>query len=242
MKSYYEKVQGDFYLNFLGRIHKILRPENYLEIGSQTGASLTPATCKTVSVDPVFQLKVDAIGNKPAVFFFQMTSDKFFSNYSPSVLFNSSIDFAFLDGLHLAEALLRDIINTEKHCKKNSIIALHDCMPGELKIATRADDINLREGAEKPTWWAGDVWKVIPILKKYRPDINLVALDCAPTGLILMTGLNPLSTVLEENYTQISHEMSNFGQEEFEKFWDELEITKESSLFSFEDISIHFWL
>jgi hypothetical protein len=54
--------------------------------------------------------------------------------------------------------------------------------------------------------WTGDVWKVIPILKKYRPDLRILFLDCPPTGLVAISRLEPQSTILSDSYYQIVDE------------------------------------
>ena len=54
--------------------------------------------------------------------------------------------------------------------------------------------------------WTGDIWKVVPIIEKYRPDIGILLVDCAPTGLVLLTNLDPSSAVLRQNYIRIVKE------------------------------------
>lgn len=43
--------------------------------------------------------------------------------------FGGRIDFAFRDGMHWLEFLLRDFLDMKRHCEKNALIALHNCMP-----------------------------------------------------------------------------------------------------------------
>jgi hypothetical protein len=51
--------------------------------------------------------------------------------------------------------------------------------------------------------WTGDVWKLVPILHRWRPDLEIRCLDCPPTGLVLCTNLDPASTVLADAYNKI---------------------------------------
>src|SRR5207253_931962 len=95
---------------------------------------------------------------KPSLVLYQMASDAFFARNSPTVLFGAPIDMAFLDGLHRCEYLLRDFINTERHCRRNSVIALHDCLPVEGAITTRVEKYDTSTHPDRKTWWAGDVW------------------------------------------------------------------------------------
>ena len=46
--------------------------------------------------------------------------------------------------------------------------------------------------------WTGDVWKVIPILKEFRKDIQIHCFDAGPTGLVCCTNLNASDRTLVE--------------------------------------------
>lgn len=97
------------------------------------------------------------------------------------------LSFSFLDGMHLFEFLLRDFIAAEKASGPNGVIAMHDCCPFSHEMTTRDLD-NLPQGGGA---WTGDVWKLIPILREYRPDLKLTVLNAAPTGLVFVSGLKP---------------------------------------------------
>lgn len=191
------KRPGDLaYLRFLRRLHRRIAFDWYLEIGSRTGSSASEVQGKTICVDPYFLIERNVIGAKPAFLAFQTKSDDFFQSKTLEGL-AATLSFSFLDGMHLVEYLLRDFMNAEAHSAKGSVIAMHDCCPFNLAMTTR-DVANAPRGA-----WTGDVWKIIPILQRYRPDLRLTVLGCRPTGLVLVHGLNPGSTVLKENLDDI---------------------------------------
>jgi hypothetical protein len=75
--------------------------------------------------------------------------------------------------------------------------------------------------------WTGDVWKLIPILRKYRPDLKLTVLDCRPTGLVCVTNLAPGNTELTRNYDAIVAEFGTIGIEDYgiAAFADQFELT-----------------
>lgn len=209
----FKQANGVKYVRFLSDILKKNVFDWYLEVGCRTGRIFGASRGKTIAVDPYFQVQNDVITVKPALHIFQKTSDDFFaSNFLTSI--DAKLSFSFLDGMHLFEFLLRDFIATERHGTHDSIIALHDCCPFNFEMTTR-DLENLPKGA-----WTGDVWKLIPILKKYRPDLNIRVLDAAPTGLVLVSSLDPDSTVLAENYSNIIDDYTNLDLETFgiEKF------------------------
>jgi len=57
--------------------------------------------------------------------------------------------------------------------------------------------------------WTGDVYKIIPILKKYRPDLKIYNISIPPIGVCLVYNLNPDSDILEKNYDNIYQEYIN---------------------------------
>jgi len=238
-------LQGEWYLSFMQRLHGILQPATYFEVGTSTGDSLVLSQCPSIAVDPAFRLSAERVGPKPICAFYQMTSDAYFAAHSPSALFGRPIDLAFLDGLHLAEALLRDFINTERHCKPNSVVMLHDCIPTDTYIAERVNSPERRESrSAHPGWWTGDVWKVLPILRRMRPDLSIHALDASCTGLVMITNLDPGSTVLSDTYAASLREMRAMDLATYglERFIAEQEIESTASYQTFEDISARFWL
>jgi Methyltransferase domain len=195
---------GPAYDLVLAAMHKHLRPKSYFEIGTLTGITLRLASCPSIAVDPMFQIAGNVLGGKQQCFFFQQPSDDFFAAHSPSQLLGRSVDLAFLDGMHYYEYLLRDFMNIERHCARNSVVVLHDCIPCNIHLARRdANDMSLKHHAPVPTQWAGDVWKTVAALKKHRPDLRIHAYDAPPTGLIVITNLDPRSEVLAENYFAI---------------------------------------
>ncbi|WP_207623669.1 class I SAM-dependent methyltransferase [Rhodobacter calidifons] len=189
------------YHRFLRRLHNACLFDWYLEVGCRSGESFAPVRSKTVAVDPFFRAEINIIGQKPALHVFQMTSDDFFA--SGFMARNGiRLSLAFLDGMHLFEFLLRDFIHTEAAMEPKGVILLHDCVPYGMEMTTRDLD-NLPKGS-----WTGDVWKLIPILHRWRPELEVTVLDCRPTGLVCVSGLDPDNRVLVENHDAIVAEFS----------------------------------
>ena len=94
-----------------------------------------------------------------------------------------------------------------RHCRRDSVILLHDCIPTDSHIARRVmQDERLASRSPHPSWWAGDVWKAAALIQRYRPDLRLYAFNTPPTGLIAITNLDPTSTVLDEYYFALLQE------------------------------------
>lgn len=154
-----------------------MRPRRYVEIGVHTGISLALAGPSTdaIGVDPALpgSLEVDVDARLVPT-----TSDAFFAD--PGL--EGPVDLAFVDGLHLAEQALRDIANLEQHLAPGGAVLVHDCFPIDAETAAR----------ERTTVvWSGDVWKVVPILRTARPDLQVTVLDVSPTGMAVVTGFDP---------------------------------------------------
>jgi hypothetical protein len=208
-------LQGEHYLSCLRKLHNMLNPRTYLEVGTCDGSSLQQARCASIAVDPSFQLKGRyPVESMPALCLFQMPSDEFFKSHDPRSILGSPIDFAFLDGMHLFEYLLRDFMNTERVCHEQSVVVLHDCVPLDIHMARREWwDAKRRALASHADWWAGDVWKILPVLWAYRPELEIEVLNAPPTGLVVIRGLDPASTVLSDHYEQIIAEFQHPADE-----------------------------
>jgi len=223
--------EGISYHYFLKRLHGVIRPQCYLEIGVDEGKTLALARCRAIGVDPslkrlkqkrhIFTAERFGLWSyQPEIHLFEMTSDQFFHTQELNRLFDKKIDLAFLDGMHLFEFLLRDTINTERFTGRDSVIALHDCYPVNVEMSEREHQPDKRVDEQTRFLWTGDVWKLLPILRQYRPDLRLVVLDCPPTGLVLLTNLNPTTGVLRENYDNIIRQfealtLRDFGLDHF---------------------------
>lgn len=196
-------LSGEDYIRTLARLHDVLRPKTYLEIGTLQGKSLALPRCKSIAIDPAFHISPEflpGIFAKPSVQFFQTGSDDFFAANDPAAILGAPLDMAFLDGMHRCEFLLRDFMNTERHCKRNSIVALHDCVPVETVTTNRSEAPHQTLSPLHAGWWLGDVWRTCLLLKRVRPDLVITVLDCHPTGLVLVTNLDPVSRILPDGY------------------------------------------
>ena len=202
---------GVGYIEFFHAINRNLHPNSYFEIGTSGGESLKAFPCDALCVDPQFIIEASPLGNRRRSFFLQMTSDEFFRTQAVRNFLPDGPDICFLDGMHRFEFLLRDFINAEAACHRNSIIFLHDCLPMNERMAERLARFDETEDISTSYGWTGDVWRILPALKKYRPDLRIILLDCGPTGLVAVTNLNPDSMALAENYHRIVDETINLS-------------------------------
>lgn len=177
---------------FLTVVHGRYQPRNYLEIGVDEGRSVALSNARTIGVDPDFNIKVELACNLKLV---RAMSDEFFAREDAIAWFPEGIvDFTFIDGLHIFEFVLRDFMNAERLSSGTSVVVLDDVFPRSVSEAARERHTRL---------WAGDTFKISLVLERYRPDLTIVPIDTEPTGVLLVLGLDPASTVLAENYDEI---------------------------------------
>ncbi|WP_018262650.1 class I SAM-dependent methyltransferase [Methylobacterium sp. WSM2598] len=232
---------GVLYLDFLAALAAKRQTRHYLEIGVHFGHTLARIPCDTaVGVDPHYRLDRNVTAGKRRTFLFQMTSDRFFAETDLRALLGGGVDMAFLDGLHQFEFLLRDIAHAEAASAPNGLILLHDCMPLNAEMTTRDAEAE-REDAHK-AMWTGDVWKVVPILRRYRPDLEVICVDCPPTGLVCLTNLDPTSRVLRDNERAIVREYRDLAstQEQLTAFYAENPIVRSVDILNGHDHSLYF--
>jgi hypothetical protein len=191
------RVFSDYY-ELLGALHTHLHPDVYMEIGVHQGHSLRLATTASlaVGIDPAPDLRFTM---PPGVKMAALTSDEFFGGPScAAVLGRRTVDLAFIDGLHLFEQALRDFAHVERHCTPSSTVLVHDCVPLDAITSSR----------ERTTAaWTGDVWKLVVCLRRHRPDLTVTTVDVAPTGLAIITALDPTSSVLLEREDELVAEL-----------------------------------
>jgi hypothetical protein len=190
------RLPGPPYRDVLRRLHELVRPRSYLEIGVETGATLAFAHAaeRALGIDPdAAKLRRDLVPACAQVF--HETSDAFFARHSrQQALGQHRLDLAFIDGMHLFEYALRDFLHVEAWSDPGGVVVLHDCLPLFPLCASR----------ERQTkFWVGDVWKVVSILREHRPDLRVKIIATAPSGLCIVRGLDPGSRVLAERLEQI---------------------------------------
>jgi hypothetical protein len=176
----------------LSGLHRVLEPRAYLEIGVDDGRSLTLSRTKTIGIDPAFHI-VNPLHSD--LLLARQTSDEFFdSPQAKNHLAGTPLDLAFIDGMHWAEFAYRDFVNVEKLVSPLSVVVLDDMMPRSVDEAARDRYTDS---------WAGDVFKVVELLRTERPDLIVVPVNTFPTGVVLVLAVDPSSRVLADRYEDL---------------------------------------
>jgi hypothetical protein len=129
---------------------------SYLEIGTRNGE-----TFKTIRCD--LKHGVDPAGGKATTH--PVTSDAFFRDLPPG----TEYDLVFIDGLHEAEQVKRDIKNALEHLSPAGVVVMHDCSPRDE--AEQRVPRPRRQGI-----WTGDVWRAFVHYRR-RADLEMYVVD-----------------------------------------------------------------
>jgi len=130
---------------------------SYLEIGVQEGDNYKAVECyNKTGVDPNPIYKDSTIIKK--------TSDEFFESHDKL----SYYDIIFIDGLHEAKQVKKDIENALKVLSRDGVIICHDMLP-----LTKAH----QEVPRIQKQWNGDCWKAFVRLRAERSDIEMYTID-----------------------------------------------------------------
>ena len=198
---------------FLRDLHQVSAPRNYLEIGVSDGRSLTLSEVPSIGIDPSLRVTTQLHRDVKLV---RATSDDFFARTDPIRHLRSerhvlrgllrgraplahdrdgtTLDLVFIDGMHLFEYALRDFMNVERFAAWTSVIVFDDMLPRDVDEAARD---------RHTKFWAGDVYKVIEVLRRYRPELVILPVDTQPTGTLVVMGADPANRVLQTAYDQI---------------------------------------
>lgn len=149
-------------INFLLKTFK--RETTYLEIGVRNpddNFNKIEADLK-YSVDPGAEFETNPVD-------FAMTSDEFFNSLRNGKILQPELKFEiiFVDGLHLAEQVERDIANALDFIKDDGFVVLHDCNP---PTEFHARENYAYHKSPSKEFWNGTTWKAF---YKYRLNAEL---------------------------------------------------------------------
>jgi len=159
--------------------------KSYLEIGLGDSESFSKIKCENkVGIEPdVHELNEDYVTHCE-------TSDEFFAHNK------QTFDLIFIDGLHHADQVYRDTINSLLILNSKGIVMLHDLNPPtrDLQAVPRGDRVD----------WNGDCWKAWVRLRKDIINRNMFVIDTDWGCGIIQEGINifdrPRERIEYENF------------------------------------------
>lgn len=153
-KSFLEINKLPLRFEVINYILKFLDKEtNYLEIGVRyPEANFDKIISENkYSVDPGSENVLNPVD-------FKVTSDDFFNQLRTGTILKEGIKFdvIFIDGLHLADQVERDVINSLEFLNEDGFIVLHDCNP---PTAFHASENYFYRMSPSGGNWNGTTWK-----------------------------------------------------------------------------------
>jgi len=147
------KYKGTMRWDILQELINLYGYESYLEIGIDKAQNWNRIDCK-------LKHGTDPNSSKGT---HTLTSDEFFRR------FYDTYDLIFIDGLHHAEQVEKDIDNALDHLNEGGTIVMHDCSPRSEEEQT----VPQPKGARI---WTGDCWKAF-VKNRTRPDLEMYTVD-----------------------------------------------------------------
>lgn len=176
-------------LKILKLLKQKINAQSYLEIGVETGYTFN-------GIGIANKIGVDPNTNSAANVF--DTSDNFFANN------NQTFDLIFIDGLHIADQVERDINNSLNVLNDNGYIVCHDMLPTtiEMQFVPRIQ-----------SQWTGDCWKTWVKLRSTRTDISMYVIDTDMGCGVIRKGqqktINVEDELTFENFCRLKQEWMN---------------------------------
>lgn len=133
----------------INRIIQEVDGKHYLEIGYGNGANFNKIICKgKLATDPNVANPSGNIANLSSDEYFQLVANEY--------------DVVFIDGLHHADQVRKDIVNAMK-CNAKAII-LHDTIPYSKEM---------QEVPRNTKVWTGDCWRAAVGFIQSYPDVKV---------------------------------------------------------------------
>lgn len=201
-------------INYL--LKSLNRETTYLEIGVRNPAINFDkiVSTKKYSVDPGLEFKENPVD-------FKVTSDEFFKGLRVGNYLKNEIlfDVIFIDGLHLAEQVDKDIQNALDFLKDDGFIILHDCNPPTESHARETHKYEISPAGNN---WNGTTWKAFYKWRKLMPE-NSCCIDTDwGVGIICkhkkINNNIPLDNPFYEFNVLDINRKQNFGLMNFEDF------------------------
>lgn len=128
--------------------------QTYLEIGVQN------LDTNFNHIDCDYKMGVDP--DPKANAYYTMTSDDFFNQNE------ETFDIVFIDGLHTASQVYRDVSNSLKILNNGGVIICHDCNPQKFEEQTEIRNTKR---------WNGNVWESIVKLRSESDNLEIFVVD-----------------------------------------------------------------
>jgi hypothetical protein len=122
----------------------------------------------------------------------KMTSDAFFAKT------DQRYDLVFIDGLHIADQVERDILNSLRQLNPGGAVILHDVNP--MTADAQTDDYDGKKH------WNGTVWKAWVKLRTLRADLSMKVVDIDEGCGVIERGTQQLLELPSVEFAEMSYD------------------------------------
>ncbi len=128
---------------------------------------------------------------------FKLPSDEFFAQRAASAD-RAPYDLVFIDGLHIADQVERDMINSLDALAPGGMLVVHDCNP-----KTREAQLDVYT---PPDPWNGSVWKAWAKLRATRADLFMCVIDMDEGCGVIRPGSQQLLSLPSLDYAAMDYD------------------------------------
>lgn len=187
----------------LNKIALMLEAKKYLEIGVQTGNTFSAISVPhKEAVDPNFLFDFENL-DKDSERYFEMPSDRYFSNFTDK---HTKFDLIFIDGLHTFEQTFRDFCATQAFSTDQTVWVIDDVVPNDVFSSIKEQEAALRfrkMAGMNSLAWHGDVFKTVYAIHDLFPthDYRTINTNGNPQTVVIRKprpGFNPIFNDLEK--------------------------------------------
>jgi hypothetical protein len=161
----------------------------YLEIGVRDPRN----NFDKVRVEVKHSVDPDPVG--PVTF--KLPSDEFFAQ-RPASADPAPYDLVFVDGLHIADQVERDIVNSLAALAPGGMVVVHDCNPKSRKAQL--------DVYTPPDRWNGSVWKAWAKLRATRADLFMCVIDMDEGCGVVRPGSQQLLSLPSLDYAAMDYD------------------------------------
>ena len=182
---------------------------SYLEIGvdyGQTFGALSAA--HKTAVDPDFKfLPPDTTTD---VEFHRVTSDEYFARFCPA---GRRFDVVYIDGLHIFEQVLRDLLNAALRLTAGGVIIIDDILPASYQSAmpqiNEAFQVRDQLALDHPSLkndntWMGDVYKLAFFIETFMQQLSYATVQENHGQLIVWQSVRPVEAIVRRSMRDVA--------------------------------------
>jgi tetratricopeptide (TPR) repeat protein len=204
--------------SILSYLHSHSKFQSYLEIvnwDQDIGNSLAKTNTTTISISHQ-TLKISTSNR----YFFKAHPNLFFNKVNLSDIIQSKLGMIYIASDNDLPQFLIALIYLSDYITPKTIICVKNTYP--------LDGITSSE-RKYTSFWTGNIWKLVPVLKEFFPSINIKTLKAFPAGVSIMNNFDATAgKILRCNFPEIINYADSLHYDDFYYRQDEVLNAKDS--------------